>query len=115
MSTRPRLPFLIPGVFTVLCSTAAVAGEMTVQARVVSVEPLREAVVREEVCAPRPSGNASLAGLLAWDLGLNCAQHTVGGDSITGYRVSYEWDNRIMSRVVAEAPGSSIPLRIRLD
>lgn len=115
MNRKLLLAFVIAGALTAISGPGARAAELTVQARVVDVQPLRSAAEVEERCAPRPHNGASLGGMLAWDLGLNCEQHTTGGGAITGYRVSYEWDNRIMSRVVAEAPGASIPVHIRLN
>lgn len=104
------------GILAVSAPALAGAGELVVQARVVSVDPVRTDPRFEEQCAPRPDPQRSLAELLAWDLGLGCRLIPVGEGRISGYRVSYEWDNRIMSRVMTEAPpGSHIPLRVRLN
>lgn len=114
MKLKPR-PSLC-GVLTLCTAASAFPGELLVHARVVSVEPVRTDVRHHEQCAPRPETDNSLAELLSWDLGLDCRLVPVDEGRISGYRVSYEWDNRIMSRVMAQAPaGSSVPLRIRLD
>ncbi len=90
------------------------AGELRVQAPVVDVETISAAPVRVEQCDDRPP-NASLAELLAWDLGLRCRTELVSSGTVTGYRVFYRWDDRVYSRVMTARPGDTIPLRIRVD
>lgn len=86
------------------------AAEMQARAQVVDVVPLGD---RAPGCRPpRPAGGG-LVELLAWDLRVACppAHPTVAG----GYRVFYRWDGRTYSRVMAQPPGPTIPLRVRLD
>jgi len=92
----------------------ALAGELRVQAPVVDVEPIKAPAVRVEHCADKPA-NASLAQTLAWDMGLDCRTEQVESGSITGYRVFYRWDDRVYSQVMASRPGSTIPLKVRID
>jgi hypothetical protein len=92
----------------------AQAGELRVQAPVVDVEPINAPAVRVEHCAGKPP-NASLAQTLAWDLGLDCRTELVESGSVTGYRVFYRWDDRVYSQVMASRPGTTIPLKVRID
>jgi hypothetical protein len=95
------------------CVTAN-AGELSVRAPVVNVEPITESARNIEHCDPKPSG-ASLGETLAWDLGLGCRTERVASSRVTGYRVFYRWDDRVYSQVMSREPGDSIPLTVRLD
>ena len=69
---------------------------------------------RVEHCDDKPP-NGSLAQTMVWDLGLNCREEILESGAITGYRVFYRWDDRVYSQVMAAAPGSTIPLKIRIN
>lgn len=93
----------------------AFAGELRVSAPVIDVEPIPGPASEVQRCDGKPSASASLADLLAWDLGLNCRTERVESATVTGYRVFYRWDDRVYSQVMSSAPGPTIPLRVRLD
>lgn len=98
----------------VLMGSTASAGELSVRAPVVDVEPIRGPSRTVEYCDDKPV-NGSLSQTLAWDLGLNCRVENIESAAVTGYRVFYRWDDRVYSQVMAAAPGSTIGLTIRLD
>ncbi len=91
------------------------ARELRVNAPVVNVESLTGGATQVEECPAKPAGPNDLMAQLRWDLGYACTTHLVESDTVTGYRVFYEWDNRVYSRVMSNYPGSTIALRIRLD
>lgn len=97
-----------------LTAGTALAGELKVQAPVVDVEPIKAPATSVEYCDDKPEGG-SLAQTLAWDLGLNCRVERIESTAVTGYRVFYRWDDRVYSQVMAAAPGTTIPLTVRLD
>lgn len=89
-----------------LAGTAAVAastGEIRAQAEVVDVVPVRTG----DCQPPRPDADAGLADLLAWDLRLGC-------EAPAAFRVFYRWDGRTFSRVMAERPGPTVPVRVQV-
>lgn len=91
------------------------AGSLTVQAPVVDVQPVTEPAREVQRCDGKPDESRGLAATLAWDLGLNCRTERVESGRITGYRVFYRWDDRVYNRVMAQSPGDTIPLNVRLD
>lgn len=91
------------------------ADELQVLAPVVNVEPLREAPEEIERCPEQPLPDAGLAELLIWDLGLSCTTDLIYSATVSGYRVSYRWDDRVYSQVMAKPPGDTVPLKVRLD
>ena len=93
----------------------AFAGSLTVQAPVVDVQPVTEPAREVQRCDARPDSSSGLAATIAWDMGLNCHTERVETGRVTGYRVFYRWDDRVYNRVMAQAPGSTIPLTVRLD
>ena len=99
-------------VFALVAMTAT-AGEFRVQAPVIQVEVLPEPDREVEQCGAKPS--SGLGATLAWDLGMHCEVQLVPSTQIRGYRVFYEWDNRTYSQVMAEYPGATIPLKVRVD
>lgn len=101
----------LAGLFLVGTSSA---GELSVRAPVVNVEPIRAPSRTVEYCDDKPV-NGSLSQTLAWDLGLNCRVENVESAAVTGYRVFYRWDDRVYSQVMAAAPGPTIGLTVRLD
>ncbi len=105
---------IILGLAGILLSSTAAAGELSVRAPVVEVEPIRGPAQTVEHCDDKPV-NGSLSQTLAWDLGLNCRVETIESAAVTGYRVFYRWDDRVYSQVMAAAPGPTIGLTIRLD
>lgn len=108
------------GLTGMLIGGATAAGELSVQAPVVNVEPLKGPSRTVEYCDDKPADDDSgqrpgLTRILAWDLGLNCRTERIGSTEITGYRVFYRWDDRVYSQVMASAPGATIGLTVRLD
>jgi hypothetical protein len=100
-----------------LAAATAQAGEVYVEGRVLEVVPVygaRTVMVPPSDCpkASRPPDQAGLAALLRWDLTPGCGAVRRTEQTITGYRVRYEWDNRIYSRVMREAPGETVTLRL---
>lgn len=84
-------------------AAAAGAGEIRAEAEVVDVVP-----VTTGGCQPvRPVAGAGLADLLAWDLRLDC-------EAPAAFRVFYRWDDRTFSRVMAERPGRTVPVRVKV-
>ncbi len=96
-------------------ATATHARELQVNAPVVNVESLTGGTTQVEECPAKPVGSNDLLAELRWDLGFACTTHLVESNTVTGYRVFYEWDNRIHSRVMSNYPADTIALRIRLD
>lgn len=114
MSLR-HLAMSIAAAAALVCAIAVEAGEMIVHGRVVDVEPLTTSASpdsRRDCQPPRPEAGAGLAALLAWDLRVDCPP-AAPVPRVTGYRVYYQWDGRTYSRVMAERPGATIPLRVR--
>ena len=101
-------------------STLASADDaFTVNARVLRVEPLTEVsntrTIDPRCLGEKPHPNAGLAATLAWDLGLgDCARHEQV-TSVTGYRVHYEWNDRVYSNVMDTRPDDYIAIRVRVD
>ena len=60
-----------------------------------------------EPCAISAEHGTGLADLLAWDLRLGC-------EAPAAFRVFYRWDGRTFSRVMAERPGATVPVRVRV-
>ena len=87
---------------------------LRVHAPVVEVEPLTEPAVELERCEQHPP-DGSLVAALAWDLGEYCTVEVIESATVTGYRVYYRWDDRVHSQVMAERPGKTVPLVVRLD
>ncbi len=110
-----KIPTLTVTVLLTVGSGVAAAAEMRVRAPVVDVEPLRAPVTEVQRCGDKPNAQATLSALLAWDLGLDCRIERLESSAVTGYRVFYRWDDRVYSRVMANAPGATVPLKIRLD
>lgn len=112
--TAQRIPRTLLALTMAVTASVAAAGELSVRAPVVDVEPIKAASTSVEYCADKPV-NGTLSQILAWDLGLNCRVERVESSAITGYRVFYRWDDRVYSQVMAAAPGATIPLTVRLD
>lgn len=111
LAQRCRPVLLLAGLLTL---STALAGQLSVQAPVVDVEPIKAPPISVEHCDDKPAGG-SLADTLAWDLGLNCRVERTESSAVSGYRVFYRWDDRIYSQVMSSAPGATIPLTVRLD
>ena len=91
------------------------ADSLTVRAPVVDVQPVTEPPREVQRCEPKPERSRGLGATLAWDLGLNCRAERLESGVVTGYRVFYRWDDRVFSRVMAQSPGETVPLSVRLD
>jgi len=94
------------------------AGEMAVEGRVVRVVPIhgQDTVVTMvgECDLTRPAAGAGLAAILAWDLQADCRAEQRAVSVVEGYRVYYEWDNRLFETVTMEEPADTIALRVRV-
>jgi hypothetical protein len=89
----------------------------TVHARVLRVEPLTEVAHTRSVdpnCL-KPPKNAGLAATLAWDLGLGDCARREQVTSVTGYRVHYEWNDRVYSNVMDTRPEDYVAIKVRVD
>ena len=91
------------------------AGELRVNAPVVNVEPVLAPPTQIEECPAKPSHSAGLIATLQWDLAVHCRLRTVASDTISGYRVFYEWDNRTYSRIMSTEPSGTIVLNVSID
>jgi hypothetical protein len=98
---------------TLIAAGLAQAGEISVSAPVVNVEPIASPDRLVESCPAKPAGG--LGATLRWDLGISCSTHRVPSDEITGYRVFYRWDNRVYSQIMDRNPGAHIALTVSLD
>ena len=99
----PRRLRAVAAVLALGLAGTAAAGEIHAEAEVVEVVP----AVTGDCQPPRPAAGAGLADLLAWDLRLRC-------EAPAAYRVVYRWDGRTFSRMVAERPGPTVPVRVRI-
>ena len=94
------------------------AGEMVVEGRVVRVVPIHGqdtvATLVGECDPVRPAADASLSATLAWDLNAYCHTEQRPVEVVQGYRVYYEWDDRLFETVMTEEPAETIPLRVRV-
>jgi uncharacterized protein YcfJ len=103
----------------VITSSSATARELIVHGNVVEVQPItssRQIAEATSNCHTRPlAPDDSLADLLAWDLRAGCPKVYRSEESITGYRVVYEWDGRAYTRVMREPPGETVALRVSVD
>jgi len=113
IATRFILASVLIGV--ILAAETAAARELRVSAPVVDVQPVTEPAMEIEYCDDKPDEASGLVSMLAWDLGMNCRTERIESATVTGYRVFYRWDDRVYSQVMSSAPGSSIPLKVRLD
>ncbi|MDH3641636.1 MAG: hypothetical protein OES38_06040 [Gammaproteobacteria bacterium] len=91
------------------------AGEIMAHGKVVRVVPISaksHVMERAGDCEPAKPHDAGLAALLAWDLRVAC--HTIRRETemVDGYRVYYEWDDRVYDTVMSRAPADTIPLRV---
>lgn len=86
-------------------------GVMRVSARVLAVEPVVEgdAATSAACAAQPPPAGGGLVDRLAWDLRAHCPRQ----QTVTGYRVTYQWDGRTYQRVMAHPPaGDTLGLRV---
>ncbi len=97
---------------------AAEPAVLIVDGRVVNSEPVlseRRYEVEEGDCAPvRPAPGASLVDVLRWDLRADCRTVWRTEEYVDGWRVWYEWEDEVYTRVVDEQPGETVPLRLTL-
>ena len=102
-----------------LTGAGAAAQEIYVEGRVLDVEPVygsRTVMVQPTDCgtAPRPVPAAGLMALLRWDLQSDCSAVRRSEQTVTGYRVSYQWEDRVYSRIMREPPGETVTLRLKV-
>ena len=108
-------------VVAVLCMLIGVysfAGEMIAHGKVLRVVPINaksHVVERSGDCQPeKPSHDPGLVALLSWDLRADCRTVRREINVVEGYRVYYEWDDRVYDTVMNQRPAETIPLRVNL-
>ena len=100
-----------------LLGRPAYSAEFYDKAEVIRSEPITRIEHNRHLaieCYSKPETN-DLVELLHWDLGTGHCSVTQTTETITGYRVYYQWDDQVFSHVVAERPGSYIPIRIEVN
>jgi len=113
--------YLLPGML-ILCTTLICgpvsAAEFYDKARVVRSEPImridQHRRLSEDCLGGRPQTD-NLIELLNWDLGTGHCEQIERTETITGYRVFYQWDNQMFSQVLSEAPGDTIQVHVDLN
>jgi uncharacterized protein YcfJ len=106
-----------------VCCLAGMAGtasgvEFIADADVLSVEPIvryQTVTRRAEHCVARPQRDAGLVALLSWDLAAGECSRREQREIIEGYRVTYQWDGRRYHQTMAEHPGSTLRVAVRLE
>lgn len=94
----------------------AYADEFYDKAEVIRTEPLTKIEHKSHLayeCYSKPETD-DLVELLHWDLGTGYCSVEETTETITGYRVYYQWDDQVLSHVVAKPPGSFIPVRVEI-
>ncbi len=113
---RKRYSLALTTILVLVSMAPAIhARELHVNAPIVKVEAVTGGATQVEECPTKPAGSIDLLAELRWDLGFACTTRLVESDTVTGYRVFYEWDNRVYSRVMSNYPADTIALRVRLD
>lgn len=114
-------PIFRQSAFLVLLAMAnwtAQAADMLVEARVLDVEPVvgsRQVAESSDRCAAAgPAPRNDLVELLRWDLQVACAPVYRTERIVTGYRVRYEWDGRIHTRILQQPPSGTVRLRVSI-
>jgi uncharacterized protein YcfJ len=107
------------GVLLLGCLAAnSFASEILVHGKVVRVVPINttsRVLEHRGDCEPaRPPAAAGLVSLLDWDLRASCRTISRNVDVVEGYRVYYEWDDRVYDTVMTKHPNETIPLRVNL-
>lgn len=85
------------------------ATTLLVDAPVVNVERFEIAASSVDQCVP---ARHTLARFLTADL---CPHEPVEAEVEYRYRVTYRWDDRSYERVLEQAPGTTIPVRLELE
>ena len=108
-------------IVVVLCAlhgAHSFAGEMIARGKVLRVEPINAKSYVDERrgdCEPeKPSHEPGLVELLWWDLRADCRTVRREIEIVEGYRVYYEWDDRVYNAVMNRRPAETIPLRVNL-
>ena len=100
-------------------ASPAEAGELHVQGVVVNVEPIttthQVTVPKSDCTVARPGPGASLSDWLEWDLDAACSNRVRQVQTVQAYRVYYEWDDRVYTRVMRERPGPTIPIQVNVE
>ena len=100
-----------------ICGSAS-AAEFYDKARVVRSEPIMRIDQHRrlsEACLRGKPQTDNLIEQLNWDLGTGHCEQIERSETITGYRVFYQWDNQMFSQVLSEAPGDTIPVHVDLN
>ena len=109
-----RLRPVLAGIVLLIALPAAPrAAVMEARADVLDVQPITSEGERR--CdVPPPSTQLTLGERLAWDLQQRCRD--LGGGTVLGYRVHYEWDGRRFTTVLDEPPeDGTLPIRLTVD
>lgn len=115
MQSRPLRTSLL--VLVLLPGAPVFSAEFYDTAEVIRNEPITRIEHNRHLapeCLTKPETD-DLVELLHWDLGTGHCSIEETTETITGYRVYYQWDDRLFSQVMAEQPGSHIQLRITLE
>ncbi len=100
-----------------LLSAPAFPAEFYDEAEVIRSEPITRTERTRHLafeCFSKP-GSHDLLELLHWDLGTGHCSVEETTETVTGYRVYYQWDGQVFSQVMTKAPGSHIPVRVTLE
>ena len=99
-----------------LLGRPAFPAEFYDKAEVIRTEPLTRIEHNRHLaveCFSKPETD-DLVELLHWDLGTGHCSVEETTETITGYRVYYQWNDQVFSHVMAERPGSHIPVRVEV-
>ena len=100
-----------------LLSKTALSAEFYDKAEVLRTEALTRIEHNRHLaveCFSKPETD-DLVELLHWDLGTGHCSVEETTETITGYRVYYQWDDQVFSHVVAERPGNYVPVRVEVN
>ncbi|MCZ6711883.1 MAG: hypothetical protein O7B25_16075 [Gammaproteobacteria bacterium] len=113
-----RSAIRVVAVLSVLLGAHSYAGQMIAQGKVLRVVPINaraHVIERSGDCeSDKPSYERGLVALLSWDLRADCRTVRREIDVVEGYRVYYEWDDRVYDAVMSRRPADTIPLRVNL-
>lgn len=98
-----------------LCASASVAAEeLVVEADVLRSEAVVE-TTGDSGCTTGAPDVTNLTDMLAYDLCLGRYGYSNVAETVTGYKVFYQWDGRVFSQMMRDAPGKKIPLRLTIN
>ena len=100
-----------------LLAATAQAAEFAAHADVVSVEPIvrhHSATRRADACLEAPTRDRGLTALLQWDLATGSCRQIDRRETVDGFRVTYRWNGRLYTQVLASDPGPTLPVAVRV-